>query len=66
MASVLAVTPCDATSRARLRVKAIPPPLPALYGVTPIPTPAVAAPDEIVMTRPQPRSHMPPTTAEQQ
>ena len=29
-------------------------------------TPAVAAPEEIVMTRPHPRSHMPGTTAWQQ
>ena len=51
IARVLAVTPVPATSNARVRVKAIPPPLPALYGATPIATPAVPAPEEMVMMR---------------
>ena len=49
-----------------MRVNPMPPPLPALYGDTPMATPAVPAPDEIVMMRPHPRSHMPSTTALQQ
>ena len=66
MASELAVTPNLATSSASVRVKAMPPPLPALYGDTPMLTPAVPAPDPMVMMRPQPRSHMPSMTALQQ
>ena len=44
-------------------MNAIAPPLPAAYGDTPMRRPVMPAPDEIVITRPKPRSHMPLMTA---
>ena len=40
-------------------MKLMPAPLPAPYKDTPMFLPCVPEPDEIVMTRPQVRSHMP-------
>ena len=49
-------------SRAKLRSQA-PAPLPAAYSDTPMFWPTVPEPEEMVMTLPHPRSHMPSIVA---